>query len=220
MDFSGPTVSSHEIPWPTPRWARYGRSRGPWCAGRFAYGLECVRRLPEGSRRETDMNAYARWAMLVAKVTSAPHDPRTLVLWARHVGVSVATIRARCRVADIAVLPSRDLGRMLRVVALSNTGEPCWDPAATAGKLRPEDPAPAIGARRARRLAHSRHAAIGGGVPAASTFRPGPGSRQRSTCAGGQVGPWVPLRADFGEARHTDNGAVHEGPNKSGGYQP
>ena len=76
------------------------------------------------------MNAYARWAMLVAKVISAPQDPRTLVLWARHVGVSVATIRARCKVADVAVLPSRDLGRMLRVVARSNRGERCWDPAA------------------------------------------------------------------------------------------
>ena len=76
------------------------------------------------------MNAYARWAPLVADMISAPNDPRTLGLWARHVGASTSTIRARCKAADVAVLASRDLGRLLRVVARSSPGERGWDPAA------------------------------------------------------------------------------------------
>lgn len=76
------------------------------------------------------MNGYERWALLVAGAVSAPKDPRTLGLWARHVGVGATTIRARCRVAGVAVLSSRDLGRLLRVVARSNLPNRGWDPAA------------------------------------------------------------------------------------------
>ena len=89
------------------------------------------------------MNAYARWARLVAQSVSAPHDLRTLALWARHVGTSVSTVRARCAAANVTprvrarcaaanVTPreSRDLGRLLRIVALSNSAGIPWDPAA------------------------------------------------------------------------------------------
>ena len=76
------------------------------------------------------MNAYARWARLVAQSVSAPHDLRTLALWARHVGTSVSTVRARCAAANVTPRESRDLGRLLRIVALSNSAGIPWDPAA------------------------------------------------------------------------------------------
>ena len=76
------------------------------------------------------MNAYARWASLVAGMISARDDLRTLALWARHVGASASTVRARCKAADVAVMASRDLGRLLRVVVLSVVEERVWDPAA------------------------------------------------------------------------------------------
>lgn len=76
------------------------------------------------------MNAYVRWAALVASMISAPNDLRTLALWARHVGASVSTIRARCLAADVAVLASRDLARLLRVVARTKSDGLAWDPAA------------------------------------------------------------------------------------------
>ena len=83
------------------------------------------------------MNAYARWAALVAGMVSAPNDPRTLALWARHVGASPSTIRTRCEAAEVAVLASRDLGRLLRVVARSSLEQRGWDPAA---RLESRDP--------------------------------------------------------------------------------
>ena len=76
------------------------------------------------------MNAYARWAYLVAQAVSAPHELRTLPLWARHVGASVSTISARCSVVDVTAVGSRDLGRLLRVVVLSNSTGVSWEPAA------------------------------------------------------------------------------------------
>lgn len=83
------------------------------------------------------MNAYARWAALVAGMVSAPNDLPTLTLWARHVGASPSTIRARCKAADVAVLPSRDIGRLLRVVTQSTLEQRGWDPSA---KLESRDP--------------------------------------------------------------------------------
>lgn len=76
------------------------------------------------------MNAYARWSLLVAGMISAPADLRTLALWARHVGASASTVRARCKAADVAALASRDLGRLLRVVARARIEERKWDPVA------------------------------------------------------------------------------------------
>lgn len=76
------------------------------------------------------MNAYARWALLVAGMISARDDLRTLALWARHVGASASTVRARFQAADVAVMASRDLGRLLRVVVRSVVEERAWDPAA------------------------------------------------------------------------------------------
>ena len=75
------------------------------------------------------MDAYALWAQLVVQIISAPNDPRTLRLWALHVGVSVSTIRARCSAAHVSALASRDLGRLLRVAALSSSAGLPWDPA-------------------------------------------------------------------------------------------
>ena len=86
---------------------------------------------------DNEMNAYARWAALVAGMIPAPNDLRTLALWARHVGASTSTIRARCRAADVGVLPSRDLGRVLRLVARSNSEDRAWDPAAELQSLDP-----------------------------------------------------------------------------------
>ncbi len=83
------------------------------------------------------MNAYARWARLVAGMISAPSDLRTLALWARHVGASTSTVRARRKAADVAVLASRDLGRLLRVVARSSLKQQGWDPAAELASCDP-----------------------------------------------------------------------------------
>ena len=83
------------------------------------------------------MNAYVRWSGFVAAMIPAPNDLRTVALWARHVGASPGTIRTRCNAADVPVLASRDLGRLLRVVARSSLEERGWDPAA---KLESRDP--------------------------------------------------------------------------------
>lgn len=86
---------------------------------------------------DNEMNAYARWAALVAGMISARNDLRTLAWWAPHVGASTSTIRARCRAADVPVLASRDLGRLLRLVARSNFEKRHWDPAAELQSLDP-----------------------------------------------------------------------------------
>lgn len=78
----------------------------------------------------TPMNAYNRWARLVANTISCPSDPRTLATWGGHLGVSEGTLRARCASAGVAVMAARDFSRLLRVVVRSQCSCPRWDPTA------------------------------------------------------------------------------------------
>jgi hypothetical protein len=47
------------------------------------------------------MEAAARWTDLVMAVVTAPHDPKTLQQWARHVIMSTSTLKTRCYTAGI-----------------------------------------------------------------------------------------------------------------------
>ena len=81
------------------------------------------------SATKTRMNVYARWACLVLRAASCPHDPRTLALWSQHVGVSESTLRTRCAASGVGVVATRDFGRLLRLVIRCQDHRSRWDPA-------------------------------------------------------------------------------------------
>ncbi len=64
-------------------------------------------------------SAARRWAQLVTQVTASPIDPRTLAIWGRFVGVSVATLRSRCSAIGVGAKASLDFTRLLRVLVRS-----------------------------------------------------------------------------------------------------
>jgi hypothetical protein len=69
---------------------------------------------------EVTLHASERWAVLVTKILDAPSDPRTLDAWARHVGASVATVKASCHAVGLLPRHSLILGRLLRALHLRN----------------------------------------------------------------------------------------------------
>jgi hypothetical protein len=70
--------------------------------------------------RDDVPHAASRWAGLVVAIVGSPTDPRTLVMWARLVGVSVGQLRTLCRLAGLTAKASLDFGRLLRAVAHDN----------------------------------------------------------------------------------------------------
>ncbi|CAN5877438.1 hypothetical protein BH18ACI5_BH18ACI5_03770 [soil metagenome] len=59
-------------------------------------------------------DGMSRWALAVASVLDAPHDPTCLVDWSRIRGVAPATLRAWCRTSGMSPKRSLDLARILR----------------------------------------------------------------------------------------------------------
>ena len=83
------------------------------------------------------MSAYVRWASLVVRPIGSSSDPATLDAWGRCVGASVSTLRARCLAIRAGTKDSRDLARLLRVIAIARTRADGWDPAADLDTLDP-----------------------------------------------------------------------------------
>lgn len=73
-------------------------------------------------------NPASRWASLIIRAIDCPDDPRSLMVWGRLAGASVATLRARCAAIDTSPKASLDFARLLRVIVMAN-GSP-WDPSA------------------------------------------------------------------------------------------
>jgi CheY-like chemotaxis protein len=71
-------------------------------------------------------HAAARWAEAVVKVVDAPHDPRTMELWGRHIGASAGSLRNWCRMAGLSPKRSLNVARMIRAIYCASA-------------LRPED---------------------------------------------------------------------------------
>src|SRR5262245_39853856 len=61
-----------------------------------------------------------RWAHLVWATRDLAYDPRTLADWAKAVGVSVPTLRARCYVAGVSPRASLTLTRLVRELRLAS----------------------------------------------------------------------------------------------------
>jgi CheY-like chemotaxis protein len=65
-------------------------------------------------------HAAARWAEAVCKAIDAPHDPRTMELWGRHIGASSGSLRNWCRMAGLSPKRSLSVARMLRAINYSS----------------------------------------------------------------------------------------------------
>lgn len=70
-------------------------------------------------------DGISRWAMAVASVLDASHDPKNLVEWSLVRGVAPETLRSWCRAASLPPKRSLDLARVLRAVSqASQKGSP------------------------------------------------------------------------------------------------
>jgi ActR/RegA family two-component response regulator len=79
--------------------------------------------LPEIVRAD----GMTRWALAIASILDAPHDPKGLVDWSRIRGFAPATLRAWCRTAAMPPKASLDLARILRAVSQARfRGWPAW----------------------------------------------------------------------------------------------
>lgn len=76
-----------------------------------------------------------RWASLMLRVVHADADVETTAEWARHVHLSVGTLREACRAAGVPCKRSLDLARVLRAI-VQLQGHP-WTPEAV---LNSRDP--------------------------------------------------------------------------------
>jgi len=74
----------------------------------------------------TVLHATRRWASLVARITRAPADPRTLSDWARVAGMSLPVVRHTCYEAGRSPRTSLAFARLLRAVLVAQ--ETCWHP--------------------------------------------------------------------------------------------
>lgn len=77
---------------------------------------------PDAHERAAASAADA-WARLVVAGAAAPHDLRTLRMWAHVAGVSRTVLRARCRLAGVAAKPASDLARVVRARLQTLPGE-------------------------------------------------------------------------------------------------
>jgi DNA-binding response OmpR family regulator len=66
-----------------------------------------------------------RWCNQVIRLITADHDLKTESVWAKHVGVSLSTLRACCRQVNVKAEDTRNLARALR--AILRCGEH-WSP--------------------------------------------------------------------------------------------
>jgi ActR/RegA family two-component response regulator len=66
-----------------------------------------------------------RWCNFVIGLIASEHDLKTDGPWAKHVGVSLSTLRDCCRRVNVKVEDARNFGRALR--AIYRSGE-CWTP--------------------------------------------------------------------------------------------
>lgn len=66
-------------------------------------------------------NAVLRWASLIVRTVDCADDPRTLSLWGRSVGASVATLRSRCAAVETSTKVSLDFARLLRALVRSSS---------------------------------------------------------------------------------------------------
>jgi FixJ family two-component response regulator len=74
---------------------------------------------PTARRERADRpraHAAARWAQAIARIVSAPADPRTLEAWGRHIGASPGTLKNWCRIAGLSPRRSLTFARLLRAV--------------------------------------------------------------------------------------------------------
>ena len=67
-------------------------------------------------RADPVSHAAARWAEAVVTVVDAPHDPRTMELWGRHIGASAGSLRNWCRMAGLSPKRSLNVARMIRAI--------------------------------------------------------------------------------------------------------
>jgi hypothetical protein len=107
------------------------------------------------ARVEPIRPAEERWVRWVSSAVTLRNDPRTLALWARHVHVSVPTLRGGCYLAGVPPRPSLLLARLLRAVCLARTAR--------------ASPAELLDARDVRTLRKWLHQ---GGVPLAANEAP------------------------------------------------
>jgi len=63
--------------------------------------------------------AVSRWADAVAGAVAAPDDPKSVSSWARIVGMSSASLRGLCALAEVSAGNSCTLARVLRAVYLA-----------------------------------------------------------------------------------------------------
>lgn len=69
-------------------------------------------------------HAAARWAEAVVNVIDAPHDPRTMELWGRHIGASAGSLRNWCRMAGVSPKRSLNVARVIRAMNDSSALKP------------------------------------------------------------------------------------------------
>lgn len=80
---------------------------------------------PAARASSIPISVAERWALLVLNAVYAEHDPRTLSIWARSVGVSRSVLGEYCRLVHVAPRDARDFTRLLR--AVHRCGE-TWQP--------------------------------------------------------------------------------------------
>jgi ActR/RegA family two-component response regulator len=77
---------------------------------------------PTGSTPDIYMHSAVRWVNLILRTRMLPSDPNTVELWAHELAVSPGAIRGWCRTASVAVKPTLNAARMIRVISLFQPG--------------------------------------------------------------------------------------------------
>jgi hypothetical protein len=93
-----------------------------WCCDPLSAAIAEKKRVSVGGspRRTTPAYASERWAQAVVRAAVAADDTRTLMMWGRLVGASRGTLMLWCRAAQAPPKASLDLGRLLRVLVVTD----------------------------------------------------------------------------------------------------
>jgi hypothetical protein len=86
------------------------------------------RRLPAGFHHNfkgTPQSAATRWAALVLSTIDVEDDPKTILQWARSIGLSRSVLCERCRLVRIPTHDARDFARLVRAICRSGD---VWQP--------------------------------------------------------------------------------------------
>lgn len=90
-------------------------------------GGESARAVFHDTSTGTGQSGATRWAALVLSTIDAEEDPKTILNWARFVGVSRSVLSERCRVVHIPTHVARDFARLVRAICRSSD---VWQPEA------------------------------------------------------------------------------------------